>query len=69
MGLFILPEANVCGAEQRLIRLLGFWELLFTDPPEQKRAKRKGQGREGKETHAQMFRLLQPTSAHAGGEL
>lgn len=69
MCLFILPEANVCGAEQCLIRLLSIWELLFTDPPEQKRARQEGQGGEGKETHAQMFRLLQPTSAHAAGEL
>lgn len=67
--LFIFPEARVCGAEQHLIRLLGIWELLFTEPPEQKRARQEGQGGEGKETRAQVFRWLQPTPAHAGGEL
>lgn len=34
-----------------------------------KRNRARGMGREGKETHAQMFRLQQPTSAHAAGEL
>lgn len=46
--LFIFPEARVCGAEQHLIRLLGIWELLFTEPPEQKRARQEGQGGEGR---------------------
>lgn len=44
--LFTLPEARVCGAEQQLIRLLGIWELLFTEPPEKKEPSKRG--REGR---------------------
>lgn len=52
--LFILPEANVCGAKQHLIWLLCTWEL--TGPVERKPAKQERGRRGGKNNNT--FRCL-----------
>lgn len=68
--MFVYPPGDICLwsgiTPDEIVRHLG---APVHRSSRTKRSQARGMGREGKQTHAQMFELQQPTSAHAAGEL